>query len=228
MNPISLEPPRCVLFDLDGTLLDSAADLGLAANLVREDLGMAPLPLADYRPQASNGARGLLRIALDITPEHADYDTHKASFLRHYEANLTTLTRMFPGVPELLAAIEAAGLPWGVITNKAGWLARPVMAGTGLAARAACLVAGDSTPNPKPAPDGLLLAAREIGVAVTDCIYVGDDQRDIVAGKAAGMRTVAAGWGYLGANPDLPSWQADAITMTPEALIELIALPRAA
>jgi len=220
--------PRCVLFDLDGTLLDSAPDLGLAANLVREGLGMAHLPLGVLRPQASNGARGLLKVALGITPEHPDYETHKSEFLRHYQNNLTTLTRRFEGVSELLDALEACGLRWGVITNKVGWLARPVMEGTGLAARAACLVAGDSTPNPKPAPDGLLLAAREIGVNPRDCIYVGDDLRDIVAGKAAGMRTVAAGWGYLGANPDLESWQADAIAMTPGALIDLMALRRAA
>jgi phosphoglycolate phosphatase len=220
--------PRCVLFDLDGTLLDSAPDLGLAANLVREGLGMAHLPLDVLRPQASNGARGLLKVALGITPEHPDYETHKSEFLRHYQNNLTTLTRRFEGVSELLDALEACGLRWGVITNKVGWLARPVMEGTGLAARAACLVAGDSTPNPKPAPDGLLLAAREIGVNSSDCIYVGDDLRDVVAGRAAGMRTVAAGWGYLGANPDLASWQADAIAKTPEALIDIIALRRAA
>ncbi|GAC1630217.1 MAG: HAD-IA family hydrolase [Nevskia sp.] len=224
MNPI----PLCVLFDLDGTLLDSAPDLGLAANLVREGLGMAPLPLDDYRPQASNGARGLLKVALDIAPGQADYEMHKDAFLRHYQANLVTHTRAFDGVPELLAALDEAGLRWGVVTNKVGWLARPVMAGTGLAARAACLVAGDSTPHPKPAPDGLLLAARELGLAAGDCIYVGDDLRDIVAGHAAGMRTVAAGWGYLGAHPDLSTWQADAIAMTPQALIAMIALRHAA
>lgn len=220
--------PTCVLFDLDGTLLDSAPDLGLAANLVREGLGLPHLPLADYRPQASNGARGLLKVALGITPEHADYETHKTAFLQHYQNNLVTLTRMFDGVPELLDALEAHGLRWGVITNKVGWLARPVMEGSGLATRSAVLVAGDSTPHPKPAPDGLLLAAREIGVAASDCIYVGDDLRDIVAGRAAGMRTVVAGWGYLGGNDDLPSWQADAIAMTPGALLDLIALRRAA
>lgn len=224
MNP----KPTCVLFDLDGTLLDSAPDLGLAANLVREGLGMAPLPLDDYRPQASNGARGLLKVALGITPEHADYETHKREFLRHYEANLTTHTRPFDGVPELLDALDAAGLRWGVVTNKVGWLSHPVMAGVGLADRAACLVSGDSTPHPKPAPDNLLLAAREIGVAVEDCIYVGDDLRDIAAGRAANMRTVAAGWGYLGGYPDVHTWQADAIAMTPVALIEMIALRDAA
>lgn len=220
--------PHCVLFDLDGTLLDSAPDLGLAANLVREGLGQPPLPIADYRPQASNGARGLLGVALGMTPEHPDYERHKAEFLRHYQNNLITHSRLFDGVPELLDTLDRAGRRWGVMTNKAGWLARPVMIGIGLAGRSACLVAGDSAARPKPAPDGLLLAAREIGVAPAECIYVGDDLRDIVAGHAAGMRTVAAGWGYLGGHNDLATWNADFIADTPAALIDLAALRHAA
>lgn len=220
--------PRCVLFDLDGTLADSAPDLGLAANLVREELGLPPLPVERYRPQASNGARGLLGVALGITPQHPEYEIRKTRFLKHYEANLSTFTRLFDGVPEMLDTLDAAGLRWGIVTNKAGWLTRPCVAGLGLAGRGVTLVSGDSTPHPKPAPDGLLLGAREAGVAATECIYVGDDLRDIVAGHAAGMRTVAAGWGYLGGNPDLDAWNADAIAMTPAALIDLIALRRAA
>jgi len=218
----------CVLFDLDGTLVDSAPDLGYAANLVRESLGMAHLPLADYRPQASNGARGLLKVALNIAMDHPDYEARKALFLKFYEANLTTHSHLFEGVVEMLAALDEAGVPWGIVTNKAGWLAQPVVEQLGFAANCKTLISGDSTPHPKPAPDGLLLAARKIGIDPTACVYVGDDVRDVVAGRAAGMRTVAAGWGYLGAEPDLTKWKADDIVATPADLISLLNLKRAA
>ncbi len=220
--------PACVLFDLDGTLVDSAPDLGHAANHVREAAGLPPLPLADYRPFASHGARGLLRIALDITPEHTEYETHKDRFLTYYRANLTTASRLFDGVPELLDALDRAGIRWGVVTNKVDWLSKPMLENLGLAARSRCLVSGDSTPHPKPAPDGLLLAAREADVAAADCVYVGDDLRDIVAGRAAGMRTVAAGWGYLGAGPGIGEWGADFVVGTPVELMRLLALKKLA
>jgi N-acetyl-D-muramate 6-phosphate phosphatase len=220
VNPL----PRCVLFDLDGTLVDSAPDLGDAANQVRAALGLEPLPIADYRPQASSGARGLLKVALGITPKHDDYENHKTTFLSHYHSNLTRYSRLFPGVPELLSALEKAKIPWGVVTNKVGWLSEPVMHNLGLFERAACLISGDSTANPKPAPDGLWLAAHKTGLPPEDCIYVGDDLRDIVAGRAAGMRTIAAGWGYLGVNTKISSWDADHIAETPTALAEMLAL----
>lgn len=212
-------PTLCVLFDLDGTLVDSAPDLGAAANHVRTELGLAPLPLDRYRPQASNGARGLLKLALGIATDHPDYEARKASFLRHYEAHLTVHSRLFDGVADMLAALDAAGVPWGIVTNKAGWLATPVVAGLGFAANCRVLIAGDTTPHPKPAPDGLLLAARRIGVAADACVYVGDDVRDVIAGRAAGMRTIAAGWGYLGDGDGPQTWGADALIATPDALI---------
>mgnify|MGYP000464524408 CR=1 FL=1 len=127
-----------------------------------------------------------------------------------------------------MEAQAASGLPWGIVTNKAGWLAEPVVAQLGFAANCRCLISGDSTPHPKPAPDGLLLAARKIGVAPEACVYVGDDLRDVVAGRAAGMPTIAAGWGYLGADPDLSKWQADAIAPTPADVLALINARRAA
>jgi len=219
---------QCVLFDLDGTLVDSAPDLGYAANLVREALGLAHLPLADYRPQASNGARGLLKVALGIAMDHPDYEARKALFLKFYEANLTTHSTLFDGIAEMLAELDAAGLHWGIVTNKAGWLAEPIVARLSFAANCRCLISGDSTPHPKPAPDGLLLAARKIGVAPEACIYVGDDLRDVVAGRAAGMPTIAAGWGYLGAEPDLSKWQADAIAPSPADVLALLNTRRAA
>jgi phosphoglycolate phosphatase len=216
------------LFDLDGTLVDTAPDLGLAANRVREDLGMAPLPLDDYRPFASCGARGLLKIALGITPDQAGYDERKEQFLVHYRQNLSTGSRLFDGVDEMLRDLERAHIRWGVVTNKVGSLSGPLMGDLALTPRSACLVSGDSTPNPKPAPDPLLLACQQIGVKPEDCLYVGDDLRDIEAGRAAHMTTIAAAWGYLGQHPDPHAWQADVVIDTPAELMGLIELRRAA
>ncbi len=220
--------PRVVLFDLDGTLVDTAPDLGLAANLVREDCGMEPLPLDDYRAFASCGARGMLKIALDITPEEPGYDERKERFLVHYRQNLSTGSRMFDGIDDMLRGLEQANIRWGVITNKVSSLSHPLMDDLALTARSACLVSGDSTPNPKPAPDPLLLACQQIGVRPQDCIYVGDDLRDIEAGRAANMTTVAAAWGYLGQHPDPYAWQADVVVDTPAELSSLIEMRRAA
>lgn len=227
MTPLKLSP-HCILFDLDGTLVDTAPDLGLAANLVREDLGMAPLPMSHYRPAASGGARGLLKVALDITPEHPEYPDRKDRFLHHYRRHLSRGSRPFPGVAEMLALLERTGILWGVVTNKVAALSEPLMSDLGLRGRCACLVSGDSTPKPKPAPDPLLLACRQVGLAAGHCIYVGDDERDILAGRAAHMRTVAAGWGYLGDKPDPHTWSADVVVDTPEELAQLIEMRRAA
>jgi phosphoglycolate phosphatase len=219
---------HCILFDLDGTLIDTAPDLGLAANLVREDLGLAPLPLASYRPAASGGARGLLKVALDISPEHPDYADRKERFLRHYRQNLSSGSRPFDGVAEMLDLLERTGIRWGVVTNKIAEFSEPLMSDLGLRRRCACLVSGDSTPRPKPAPDPLLLACQQVGLAARECLYVGDDERDILAGRAAHMRTVAAGWGYLGDKPDPHSWSADVVVETPAELVALLEMRRAA
>lgn len=220
--------PKCVLFDLDGTLIDTAPDLGLAANLVREELGMEPLPLSVYRPSASGGARGLLKVALGMNMDHPDYAQRKERFLVHYRANLSANSCLFPGVPEMLDALEREGIRWGVVTNKISSLSQPIMDDLGLTPRSACLVSGDSTPKPKPAPEPLLLASKLVGVAQRDCLYVGDDERDILSGRAAHMRTAAAGWGYMGDKPDPHSWSADVILDTPLELVQLLELRRAA
>jgi 2-phosphoglycolate phosphatase len=208
------------LFDLDGTLVDTAPDLGHAANLVRGECGLPPLPLADYRPAASSGARGLLGIGLGMKPDHPEFPMRRDSFLAHYRAGLSRATRPFPGILELLLAIELNGARWGVVTNKPGWLTQPLLADLHLATRAACIVSGDSTPNPKPAPDPLLLACEQIGVKPRDCVYVGDDLRDIVAAKAARMRSIGVGWGYTGSTPII-EWNADIVVAT---VVELTAL----
>jgi phosphoglycolate phosphatase len=216
--------PSCVLFDLDGTLVDTAPDLAHAANLVREDLRMAPLPLEHYRPVASSGARGLLRAALNLTPEHPDFPERKERFLVHYESNLSRGSRLFAGMEEVLKALEARGLRWGVVTNKARRFTQPLLNDLKLTERCACIIAGDDVIKPKPAPDSILLACARLDIEPAQGLYVGDDLRDIVAGKAAGMPSVAAGWGYMGDNPDPASWSPDAIVPTPTELLSLIGL----
>jgi N-acetyl-D-muramate 6-phosphate phosphatase len=211
------QPIRCVLFDLDGTLVDTAPDLGHAANHVRETLGLAPLPLTD-----SAGARGLLGKALGITPEHPEFDAHRRVFLDRYRAHLADDSRPFDGVAELLAGIEAQGRHWGVMTNKPGWLTRPLLDALALDRRACCAVSADEVPRAKPAPDGLLRAAEVAGVDAAACIYVGDDLRDIDAARAAGMRSIAAAWGYIGETP-LEQWGADLTVDTPGSLLRWLA-----
>lgn len=196
------------LFDLDGTLVDTAPDLGHAANHVRAEVGLPPLPLADYRPVASSGARGLLGVGLGLAADHADFPQRRDSFLAHYRANLAQHSRPFAGIAQFLLALELQGLRWGVVTNKPGWLTQPLMQALNLAPRAACIVSGDSTPHPKPAPDPLLLACEQLQLKPRDCVYVGDDLRDIESARAAKMRSVAAGWGYEGSTP-LAQWGAD-------------------
>ncbi|MDP3859041.1 MAG: HAD-IA family hydrolase [Stagnimonas sp.] len=218
---MSLPRPLGVLFDLDGTLVDTAPDLGAAANHVRESLGLAPLPLAGYRPAASAGARGLLGMALGITPEHADFPRHRDAFLAHYALHLADHSSLFEGFEQVLAGFEAQGIRWGVMTNKPKRYTEALMAALGLDARAAAVVSADEVPNAKPAPDGLLLACQRAGLNSADCWYVGDDLRDIVAGRAAGMRTVAAGWGYEGPHP-IHTWQADLTIARPLDLLDLI------
>lgn len=209
---------RAWLFDLDGTLVDTAPDLGHAANQVRAEVGLPPLPLTDYRPVASAGARGLLAVALGIKPEDESFPLHRGSFLAHYRAGIARASRPFPGVAELLLTLELRGLRWGVVTNKPDWLTQPLLAELGLLKRAACVVSGDSAARAKPAPDPLLLACRTMNLKPRDCVYVGDDLRDVEAARAAGMRSIAAAWGYLGSEIAITDWGADAIVDTPHAL----------
>ena len=210
---------RAVLFDLDGTLIDSAPDLGAAANQMRERRGLPLLPLEDYRPMAGAGARGMLGIAFGMTPEHVDYDAMREEFFQNYERCMTERTHVFDGVAELIAQIDAAGLLWGVVTNKSERFTLPLTRQMPLFASAGAVVSGDTTPHAKPHPAPLLEAARRLGVPPQACIYVGDDERDIVAGLAAGMRTVAATYGYLGSQADVIRWGAHLSVDTPLALL---------
>lgn len=216
---------KAVLFDLDGTLIDSAPDLGAAADKMRTDRGLPPLPLGDYRHMAGAGARGMLGVAFGMTPDHPDFPAMREEFLSNYEQRLTVLTRAFDEVPELIAQIEGRALGWGIVTNKHMRFTTPLVAQMPLLARAGTVLGGDSTPHPKPHPAPLLEAARQLGLAPQDCLYVGDDERDIVAGRAAGMPTVAATYGYLGRKSDVLAWGADAQIDTPLALLSLLKGP---
>lgn len=215
-------PVHAVLFDLDGTLVDSALDLGGAGNDLRERRGLPPLPLEVFRPLTGTGARGMLRVALGTTPEDADFEALKDEYLAIYATRLTRLTRVFDAMAPVLDALDAAGLPWGIVTNKHSRFAEPVVAGTGLATRSRVLVCGDTTARAKPFPDPLLEAARRLAVDPAHCLYVGDDLRDIQAGQAAGMGTVAAAWGYLGDGEPIEAWGADHLARTPAGLLEAL------
>ena len=213
---------KAVLFDLDGTLIDSAPDLGAAADKMRTDRGLHPLPLADYRHMAGAGARGMLDVAFGMTPEHADYSAMREEFFVNYENRMTQLTYAFDGVPELLERIVGLGLAWGVVTNKSARFTSPLTRQLPLFATAGTVVSGDTTPHAKPHPEPLFEAARQLGLDPAACIYVGDDERDVVAGLAAGMGTVAASYGYLGSNADTQRWGAHARIDSPLQLLSLL------
>jgi phosphoglycolate phosphatase len=211
-----------VLFDLDGTLIDSAPDLGAAADKMRLDRGLPSLPLELYRPMAGAGARGMLGVAFGITPEHADFAKLREEFFTNYENCMTQRTYAFTGIAELIDQLLERGLAWGVVTNKATRFTRPLTQGMGLFASAKAVVAGDTTPHAKPHPAPLLEAARLLSLEPCRCVYVGDDERDVAAGRAAGMRTVAASYGYLGGNADTRLWGADAHIHSPLELLPLL------
>ncbi|WP_159915564.1 HAD-IA family hydrolase [Pantoea sp. 18069] len=211
---------QAVLFDLDGTLIDSAPDLGAAADQMRTARGLPSLPAEHYRPMAGAGARGMLGVAFGITPETPDYDTLREEFFRNYEARMTQTTYAFDGVAQLLADIEARGLLWGIVTNKSSRFTDPLTRAMPLFSGARAVVSGDTTPHPKPHPAPLFEAASRLGLPPQACIYVGDDERDIVAGRAAGMKTVAALYGYLGAVDATAHWGADAAIKYPHELLQ--------
>ena len=216
-----MRAPAAVLFDLDGTLIDSAPDLAGAGNELREARGLPPLPYEAFRPMVGSGARGMVGIALQLAPAHEDFPAARDDFLRRYEARMTRDTRVFDEIPPLLDRLERQGIPWGIVTNKATRFAEPVVRAMGLHSRSAALVCGDTTPHAKPHPAPLLEAASRLGVGPTECIYVGDDLRDVQAGRAASMGTVVAAWGYLGLGDAIEEWGADHIIRAPADLLKL-------
>jgi len=209
-----------VLFDLDGTLIDSAPDLAAAANDLLIAHGRESLPFVQLRPHSGSGARGMLGAAFGLKPGEPDYESMRDAFYELYEVRMLQSTEMFPQVQVMLSALESAGLPWGIVTNKAMRFAGPSVHALGLATRSKALVAGDTTPHTKPHPAPLLEAARRMGHAPHACVYVGDDPRDMQAGRAAGMQTLAAAWGYLGPDLGVHEWSADCVLNHPSQLLQ--------
>jgi len=215
---------RAVLFDLDGTLIDSAPDLGAAANQLRTERGLPALPLSSYRRHAGTGARGMLSVALELTPEHPDFPAVRQQFFSYYERCIHERTRPFTGVEALLAKLHHHALPWAVVTNKTTRFTTLIRARMAWLAGAGAFISGDTTAWAKPHPAPLLEAAKRLGTAPEHCIYVGDDERDMLAGRAAGMSVVAALYGYLGVHSLPEDWDADARIAAPLELIALLGL----
>ena len=214
---------KAVLFDLDGTLADTAPDLGHALNLQREQHGLPPLPQEIIRPYASHGTVGLFDIGFGLTPQDERFAPMREEYLALYTANLCLHTTLFPGMAELLAALEARNISWGVVTNKPARFTEPLLELLGLSKRAASIISGDTCAHPKPHPEPLLCAAREIGVAPQSCLYVGDAERDIEAARAAGMSALIADYGYLSAEDRPETWGADGRIDTPLGILAFLA-----
>ncbi len=227
-GPMSAHParrrPRAVFFDLDGTLADTAADLVAPVQAMRAERGLEPMPFETLRPYVSMGARGLLHKALDVDRDSPEFERLRDDFLQRYEARMHVHTCLFPGIGEVLDALDAEGIRWGVVSNKIERLVRPILDALGVLDRAVCAVGGDTTPFAKPHPEPLLHGARIASANASECVYVGDDLRDIVAGRAARMRTIAAAYGFCGDESPPHSWGADALVTEPRELLGLLTL----
>jgi phosphoglycolate phosphatase len=223
MTPRPL-PVRGVLFDLDGTLIDSAPDLGAAVNRMRIARGQPPLADARLRPYASHGARGLLAAGFALTPEHAAYQAMRDEFLSLYEGALCVRTALFPEVDAMLGAIEAAGIRWGIVTNKASRFTLPLLEALAFRERPGCIVCGDTAARAKPHPDPLFVASDRLGLEASECVYVGDAERDVQAGNAAGMSTLVALYGYIRDDEQPERWPATGLLDSPLQLLSW--LPR--
>lgn len=210
---------RGVLFDLDGTLVDSAPDLGAAVNRMRALRGLTALPDADLRPHASHGARGLLGAGFGVTPGAPEFGLLREEFLAQYAAALCVRTVLFPGVTALLDALDALCLPWGIVTNKATWLTLPLLDALNFRQRPGCIICGDTTARAKPFPDPLFAAANVLALPPSACLYVGDAERDVAAGNAAGMATLVARYGYIRRDEKPEQWRAHGHIESPLELL---------
>ena len=210
---------RAVLFDLDGTLADTALDMGHAINRLRIEHQLEPLPQDKIRPWVSTGSRGLLKIAFSVEAEHADYEDLKRRFLDLYVANLATHTTLFPGMEAAIRHLDDNGITWGIVTNKPGWLTDPLLEQMALDIAPACVVSGDTVEHAKPHPAPVLHALELIKARAGETLFIGDADRDIAAGRAAGCMTMAASYGYITDDDDISSWQADFELARPEDLL---------
>jgi len=222
MATFTLPSIRTVLFDLDGTLADTAPDLAYALNCLLREQERAPLPYETIRPVVSHGATALVRLGFGLSSDDPVFAALRERLLSLYQQHLARETRLFDGMAELLDFIEQRGMNWGVVTNKPAFLTQPLMAALGLAERAACIVSGDTTANKKPHPEPLLHACRLAGSKAAQCLYVGDAQRDIRAGHNAGMPTLVALFGYIGGEDHPETWGADALIGDPAEIIAWI------
>lgn len=213
---------RTVLFDLDGTLIDTAPDMANALNLLLQEEQRETMPFNDIRPVVSNGSAALVQLGFPDISDESTLNRLKNRYLEIYETNLCVDSVLFPGMEELLLQIEKRQMNWGVVTNKPGWLTVPLMQQIGLAQRAACMVSGDTTENRKPHPEPMFLACRLANSQASDCIYIGDARRDIEAGNNAGMRTVIAQYGYIGDWETPSQWGAQHSVAQPLDILELL------
>jgi phosphoglycolate phosphatase len=209
-----------VLFDLDGTLADTAGDLVASLNRIRTTRGLSAMSTESLRPYASEGARGLLRAGMGIAADHADFRALRDEFLAHYAEGLAATTQLFDGMASLLEQLDQRALRWGIVTNKLGRFTTPVVVALGIEHRAGAIVSGDTTPHAKPHPAPLFHAADALGISPERCVYVGDDLRDIQAGNAAGMPTIVAEYGYLGVGADPDTWPATGWIAHPLELLD--------
>lgn len=219
---MKIEQPSTVLFDLDGTLIDTAPDFILCLNQLRQQHGLPNLPADDIRPSVSNGARAMIRVGFGLEPEHPDYLARHTAFLDLYEAGVAIETRLFEGMGTLLQSLEARNIPWGIVTNKPARFASPLIQALGLAERCASLICPDHVAQRKPDPEPLFLACQQIGADPARAIYVGDHERDIEAGRNAGMKTIAVRYGYIEAPEAVDLWQADIVANTVTDLAKLL------
>jgi len=215
---------KAVLFDLDGTFADTAPDLAAALNHTRATRNLPPLPLETIRPQASHGSRGLLRLGFGIEPDAPDYDALRDIFLDYYERNICVHTRLFAGMAELVAALEQRSIKWGIVTNKPHRYTVPLMQALGYAERTACLISGDTCAHAKPHPEPMLKACKIIGVTPGQCLYLGDDLRDMQAANAAAMPGIIANYGYVGSDASVENWKAQGSVEQPMELLAYLTL----
>lgn len=217
-------PSACqaVLFDLDGTLADTAPDLASALNETLRFYGKETLPFDTIRPHVSHGGRALIKLAFGYDSDHSSYAAAREVFLNHYATHIAKQTRLFDGMPSLLDTLEQSAIPWGIVTNKPAYLTDPLVALLGLAPRAGCVVSGDTTAHSKPHPAPLLHACSELGVKPQHCLYIGDAERDIEAGRLAGMTTLVALFGYIGEWDDPRQWGADGLVASPTEIFDWI------
>lgn len=216
------QQPSAVLFDLDGTLIDTAPDFIRCLNQLRQQHGLSPLPPEHIRRSVSNGAKAMIRVGFGLEPEHEGYPEKHSAFLDLYEAGVAVETTLFEGMEELLQALEVRGIPWGIVTNKPARFAVPLIQALGLAERCAALVCPDHVAERKPHPEALFLACTQITADPARAIYVGDHERDIEAGRNAGMQTVAVRYGYIEEPESVDLWQADIIVDTVSDLAKLL------